>query len=418
MTAIFQPKPLAGTVRVPASKSQMHRCLIASALADGPTALQGLSACEDAAATVACLRALGARMEGASMHPRAGAPDRGVAHLHCGQSAATLRLLLPVAAALGVAARFTGEGGLPGRPLAPLLDCLCAHGVTADAQTLPLTVTGRLAGGHFALPGHISSQFISGILLALPLMGGGTVAWTTPLASAGYAHMTCQTMAQFSVAVQRHPDRLCVPPGQRYQSPGTVAVEGDWSAAAFWLAAGALGSPVGVSDLAEDSLQPDRAIVPLLRAFGARVWFDRGCFWAGPGRLQGLVNDVSGHPDLLPVLAVLGMAAGGSTRLTNAARLRAKESDRLQTTRDMVRALGGRAEIDADALVIHGTGAPDGGVVADARDHRLAMAAAIAASTAKGPTEVHGMESVGKSYPCFLQDYAALGGRYHVVDNR
>ncbi len=412
-TVTIAPGALSGAVRAISSKSDAHRNLICAALAAGPTGFDPFTPSDDIDATMACLTALGA-----SLGKR---PDGGVTvtpgtaarapMLDCGESGSTLRFLLPVAAALGCGASFTGHGRLPERRVAPLLEALAAHGCTPSASRLPFTLAGRLTPGDYEIVGNESSQYISGLLFALPLTGGDCrIHIVGPLSSRGYVDMTLRTVRRFGITVHETGAGFEIPGGQRYRSPGRAALEGDWSNAAFFLAAGALGSAVTVMGLRGASIQRDREIMTCLSRFGACVTEKNGSVTAAPGQLAGQRIDVDQIPDLLPVLAVLACAAEGETVLTNAARLRDKESDRLAATSAMLTALGGRVTEMPDELRITGMGRLAGGLVDGAGDHRIVMAAAVAAAICRGPVTIRGAEAVRKSYPGFFEDYCALGG--------
>lgn len=400
MNVVITPGKLAGRVTVPASKSAAHRLLICAALADRPTTVEIGALNRDIEATADCLAALGAGIEqngdALAVSPIACPPE--AARLDCGESGSTLRFLMPVAAALGVDAVFLGHGRLPQRPNAPLVDALRAHGVCVDSDLLPSRLTGQAVGGTWTLPGNVSSQYVTGLLFALPLLDEDSeIILTTRLESAAYVDMTLDALRRFGIAVTPTETGWRVPGGQRYRSPGKLRVEGDWSAAAFWLAANALGSNIRVDGLTDDSAQGDRAVVHLL----------------GQHEI-----DVSGVPDLMPALAVAAAGKPGRTVFTGGARLRLKESDRLQTVADILAALGHRAEVTPDGMVVDGgrpmpTGAPLR-AVDGAGDHRIVMAAAVAATVADRPVRVTGAEAVAKSYPNFFRDFEALGGKTYV----
>lgn len=416
MNIQMEPGVLRGAMDAPPSKSHAHRCLIAAALANEPTEIKGIGSSEDMQATIRCLRAMGAQIEEDVVTPP-GKPRKS-ALLRCGESGTTLRLLLPVVGALGIEARFLGTGRLPARPIEPLIAAMTGHGTVFDKSSLPFTISGRLASGQYNLPGNVSSQFISGLLLALPLLdSGSTIRLTAPLVSTGYVDMTLDTLEDFSVVAMEREGGYLVPGSQGYRSPGALAVEGDWSGAAFFLAAGALGGNVTIANLAADSKQPDRQIVDLLKRFGARVISERSKVHVEKGALHGTDVDVDEMPDLLPVLAVVGALSSGTTRLTNAARLRLKESDRLESTCKMLRSLGGQVQELDDELVITG-GTLHGGEVDTYGDHRIAMAAAIAATACTGPVTIQNADVVDKSYPAFYEALASLGGHCHVIDDR
>lgn len=417
MIATITPAQLSGTIPAIASKSDAHRLLILAALSQGETRLSMEQRSEDIDATICCLRALGSLIE---VLPD-GVLVRGIEQpnenplLDCGESGSTFRFLLPVAAALCESARCTGGGRLPERPIGELMTVMQAHGVAFSAERLPFSISGRLAGGAFSLPGNVSSQYLTGLLLALPLVAqDSTISLTTRLESAAYVDITLHALKRFGVRVSVENGVYAVSGGQTLQSPGECRVDGDWSNAAFFLAAGALGKPVILTGLHLDSPQGDKAILNALRKFGALVETTADTVTVSPANLVGCTIDVSETPDLLPILAVLGAGASGETRLVNAARLRLKESDRLASVSAMLRALDGRVEEQPDALVISG-GRLAGGTVESCRDHRIAMSAAIAAILCESSVTILGADAVKKSYPAFYTDYNQLGGHADVV---
>ena len=406
MDVTVYPGRLAGAIPAIPSKSAAHRLLVLAALADGPTDIACPAVSRDILATADCLRALGADIRrsarGFSVTPGR-APEK--AALPCGESGSTLRFLLPVAAALGVEATFHMDGRLPQRPLAPLDSQLAAHGVTLTRPREDLLVcAGQLQPGAFILPGNVSSQYITGLLLALPLLAeASTLTVTGAVESAPYIALTEAALAQFGAAAGKTSWQYEIDP-RRFHSPDRAAVEGDWSNAAFFLAAGAT-----VTGLNLQSCQGDRAILTLLQRFGATVSESCDTAAVALGELHGIDIDAASIPDLVPILAVVAAVARGKTRIYNAQRLRLKESDRLATVASMLRSLGGRVEITADGLAITGTGLT-GGTVESFSDHRIAMAAAVAATFAAGPVTIRGAEAVEKSYPGFFQDFQTLGG--------
>jgi 3-phosphoshikimate 1-carboxyvinyltransferase len=417
MIATITPAPLSGKIAAIASKSDAHRLLILAALSEGETFLQLEQRSQDIDATIQCLRALGARImalpDGVNVRGIEQVPERS--QLDCGESGSTFRFLLPVAAALGAHATFTGTGRLPERPIGELLQAMRAHGVRFSAEQMPLSIEGTFIGGAFELPGNISSQYLTGLLLALPLLEQDSrIRLTTPLESAAYVDITLHALKRFGVTIPVRKGEYCISGGQSMQSPRELRVDGDWSNAAFFLAAGALGAPVSVSGLNLVSPQGDKAMLDALMAFGAKVEATATEVRVSPAPLHGCAIDVGETPDLLPVLAVLGACASGETRLVNAARLRLKESDRLASVSSMLRALGAAVEEQPDALVISG-GRLTGGDVHSCRDHRIVMAAAVAAIRCEGDVRILGTEAVNKSYPAFFADYNRLGGRANVV---
>ena len=431
MIARIHPAPLAGTVPAIASKSMAHRMIIAAALADAPTRVVCDTTCEDIEATVRCLRALGARVErdgGAyAVEPvLQGAATRG-AVLDCGESGSTLRFMLPVACALGADATFTGARRLGERPISPLTDELIAGGCeVGGVGSFPLTVSGSLRPGRFELPGDVSSQYISGLLLAAAVMDRPSeIRVSGAVESRPYVNLTLKVLDMYGVPSEaisgQAPDggRLTVfrVEGGGFHSPGQVAVEGDWSNAAFWLCAGALGgSPVSVEGLDLASPQGDRTILAALSRFGTRIVRSTGSATVVPERLAGFDLDARDVPDLVPVISAVASCAEGTTRIRNCGRLRLKESDRLQTTTETLRALGACIEVSGDDLVIEGRERLAGGTVASHNDHRIAMMAAVAATRCERPVEIRGAEAVAKSYPAFFDHYRLLGGSVETLE--
>ncbi|HWP51975.1 MAG TPA: 3-phosphoshikimate 1-carboxyvinyltransferase [Clostridia bacterium] len=415
------PSPLRGTLRAVASKSDAHRCLICAALCDTPTDVVIRELNRDIEVTMNCLSALGANFSRIKtgmwrVSPIAQRPAHAV--LNCGESGSTLRFLLPVAAALCQATRVVGAGRLPQRPLSPLREKMEAHGCTFDAAQLPFNMNGTLTAGQFILPGNVSSQYITGLLFALPLLAGDSnILLTTPLESAGYVSMTLRTLARFNIDITTLPNGsgYHIKGGQRYCSPGGITAEGDWSNAAFWLAAGAMQASVTVTALNADTSQGDSEIVPLLRRFGAYAETNGSCATVSPHALSGFTIDAAAIPDLVPVLSVMACAAIGTTRIINAARLRIKESDRLQTIAESLTALGGHVFELPDGLIIEGTGKLRGGVVDSFNDHRIAMAMSIAATICTGEVIIRDAAAVEKSYPKFFEDFKRLGGKADVI---
>lgn len=393
MDIIIKPTKLRGTVAAIPSKSQAHRLLICAAFAEHETRLRCPDTNRDIEATADCLRALGAEITrdegGYTVLPVQSRPATAV--LPCHDSGSTLRFLLPVAGALGVDATFQLEGRLPQRPLSPLWEEMERMGCTLTRPTeCTIRCQGKLNSGVYTISGGVSSQFITGLLLAFPLISGESqLEITGKLESSPYVTMTLKAMEQFGVMVQN----FSVAGNQHFTSPGTVTVEGDWSNGAFFLAAKALGNNVTVTGLRADSPQGDRAAAGLL-----------------PGLEKKLIIDATDIPDLVPILAVTAACKQGAV-FTNIGRLRLKESDRVESVKEMIIALGGTAESDAETLTVQGTGL-HGGTVDAQNDHRIAMAAAIAATVCTRDVIILGAQCVEKSYPHFFEEYRKLGGRY------
>ncbi len=426
----ISPSLLQGEVTAPPSKSAAHRALLAAALGQGKSTVSPIVLSRDIAATIACIEALGGRLQieekKAIVTPVAGLAAVSRLTLPCGESGSTLRFMLPVCAALlqkGQSARFTGAGRLPHRPLGILVDLLAARGcaiVPEGDAPMPFVVSGQMQSGRYELPGDISSQFVTGLLFALPLLEGDSeIVLTSPLQSAGYVDMTLETLAEAGIRVAKTPTGFHAPGGQIYCG-GAFAVEGDDSGGAFWLAAGALGGDITCGGLRTQTSQRDRAIVELLKRFGAGITLrpegDALSIHSRPGTLKtGGDIDVRHIPDLVPILAVVAALAKGTTRITGGERLRLKESDRIASTLRMIRSLGGRAEETPDGLIIEGGAMLAGGTVESFDDHRIVMAAAVAATRCEQPVIITGAQAVAKSYPDFFDEYTRLGGNCHVL---
>lgn len=411
MELTLSPRPIGGTIRAIASKSQAHRLLIAAALADRATKLVCAETSADIDATVRALAALGADFTylngGWTVYPME--LPRGDLVLDCGESGATLRFLLPVVGALGVSATFRLRGRLAERPLSPLWEAMEAHGCRLSRPCADeVRCEGRLDGGLWEIAGNVSSQFLSGLLLALPLTGEESdIMLTIQLESAPYVELTAQVLRQFGVEAEHTAAGWHIPQGRGYRSCGKTAVEGDWSNAAFWLCAGAISDPVTVEGLSLSSAQGDRAILPILERFGARVTACGDAVTVAPGDLNGIALDARDIPDLVPPIAAVAACAQGTTQVFGAERLRLKESDRLQSIADALTALGAEVSVTTDGLMIRG-GRLTGGTVDSRNDHRIAMMAAILACACTRPVVIRGAEAVKKSDPRFWEDYKRM----------
>lgn len=399
MKVTITPGPLVGPITPPASKSQSHRLMIAAALAQGRSQLDNLSLSQDIDATLRCLEALGARWDGSAITgvPRTGAAFHPLPCLDCGESGSTLRFLIPVALAVAGGGVFTGHGRLLERPMEPYEALFREKGLFYEATPQAITVRGRLEPGTYTLPGNVSSQFITGLLFALPLLEGDSMLLlTTELESAAYVDMTVDALARFGVNVWPVERGWHIPGNQRYQ-PHDMAAEGDWSQAGFYYAARGLGNPVTLLGMDEQSCQGDK----IIQSYTERL--------SQPGTVT---LDVSQCPDLAPALAVFAaLRAGDVTHLVGGARLRMKESDRIDTITTELNRLGADLRAFPDAMTIHGVSRLHGGETDSHNDHRIAMMLAIAATRAADPVIIHGAESVSKSYPSFWEHYVALGGQ-------
>lgn len=393
MDITIHPSKLCGTVTAIPSKSQAHRLLICSAFADTPTKLILPDTNRDIEATADCLNALGAQIcrtdDGYTVEPIRIIPTEAI--LPCCESGSTLRFMLPIVGALGVDGTFLMEGRLPLRPLSPLWEEMERMGCILSRPTADtLRCQGKLLSGTYTISGSVSSQFTTGLLFALSLLSGESqINITGTLESKPYVDMTLDAMSSFSVSVSN----FRIHGGKVYRSPGTITVEGDWSNAAFFLAAKALGSNVTTLGLNFDSAQGDKAGFELIEKLQQNITIS--------------ARDI---PDLVPILSVVAAANHGAV-FTDIARLRLKESDRVASVIAMLEALGGRAIATEDMLTVY-PAKLQGGTVDSVKDHRIAMSAAIAATVASGDVTILYAECVTKSYPKFWEEYRRLGGNY------
>lgn len=413
MNIEITPHTLVGSVDAVASKSHGHRLLIAAALSKQSTKVTINTTSQDIEATRNCLDQL------KSSEPV----------LNCGESGSTLRFLLPVAMALKEEVVFMGSGRLPNRPISPLKEEMEAHGCSfsnnhrqKDGAQEICHVKGRLKGGTFTLPGNVSSQYITGLLFALPLLKENSqIRITSSLESRGYVDLTIDVLrlCHIEVYVEEKEGLLTykVQGKQQYRPPAEMTAEGDWSNIAFWIAAGVLSQESGVicRGLNLRSIQGDREIVNLSRRMGGNILEKHTSLLAMEAPLKGIHIDVSAIPDLVPILAVMAAGAEGTTHIHNAARLRLKESDRLSAMHDCLSRLGADITEEPEGLTIVGGSRLKGGTVSGYNDHRIVMAMTIASILCDAPLIIEGAEAVKKSYPRFFEDFEWLGGEYRVL---
>ena len=417
MRVRIAPGRMAGKVSILPSKSQLHRLLICAALANGPTLLRCADTeAEDVKATIACLKALGSevtrREEGFFVRPlaRNNLPERCI--LPCEESGSTLRFLLPVVCALGVRGEFHMKGRLPKRPLSPLLEELIRGGCRfTRPEEKVLCCEGKLQEGNYHLPGNVSSQYISAMLLALPLLEKDSVLTVSePVESKDYITMTIEAEQIFSAGPEEEKGTYHIRGGRTFHSPGSVQVEGDWSNAAFWLCAGAMPEgTVTCLGLQQDSRQGDRAVCEILEQMGARVVWEKDAISVRESKRKALDIDAAAIPDLIPVLAAVAAVSDGVTWVRNASRLRLKESDRLSAIAQTLSALGAEIKEREDGLQIVGKKQLRGGHIDARGDHRIAMMAAVASTACREDVVLDGAQAVAKSYPAFWAILKTLG---------
>lgn len=418
----FSPFVPNGTVNVPPSKSDVHRAIICAAMANGVSRISPVALSNDIKATIGCIKALGAdavlennvlTVDGTNMY------KNKTALLDCGESGSTLRFFIPIAAVGNINATFVGKGKLPQRPIGIFTEALPKAGTVCKTEGgLPLEIKGKLKSGIFEIPGNVSSQFITGLLLALPILEGDSeIVLTSPLESVGYIAMTIRTMKQFGVNIQATEKGWHIKGGQSYKTCD-YTTDGDWSQAAFFMVLGAVSGKVTVKGVAKDSTQGDKKCAEILARFGAKVTQLDNEVTVEKGELKAITIDASQIPDLVPVLSVCAAFAEGTTKIINAERLRIKECDRLKATAELLNNLGGKVKELSDGLEITGVSSLKGGNINGYNDHRIVMSAAVCAARSDEDITATFAMSINKSYPDFYIDYNSIGGKANVLDLR
>lgn len=418
----YLPFTPSGSVTAPPSKSDVHRAIICAALSKGVSTISPVALSNDIRATIGCIEALGAKthiennvltVDGTELF------SNKTATLDCGESGSTLRFFIPVAAVGGVNATFIGSGRLPQRPIGIFTDLLPDFGVNCETEGgLPLEISGKLQSGAFKIPGNVSSQFITGLLFALPMLENDSdIVLTSPIESVGYIDMTIYTMSKFGVEIETTDSGWHIKGNQSYR-PCNYTTDGDWSQAAFFMVSGAINGSITVNGVNRDSAQGDRKIAELISQFGTDVLQTDTSVTVKSGKMHAITIDASQIPDLVPVLAVCATFADGTTKIINAQRLRIKESDRLKTTANLINNLGGNVKELSDGLEITGVNKLFGGSADGCNDHRIVMSAAVCAAGLDGEIECSDALSINKSYPEFFNDYNSIGGRANVLDIR
>lgn len=418
MQVRIKPTIPEGKISAIASKSDAHRAIICSALADGKTKIYISHISKDIEATLNCIKRMGAEFSKSDnvyeIMPIKEAVQNPV--LDCNESGSTLRFLLPVLSALGCGATFVGGGRLPERPMGLIVDLLKEHGNEFSASKLPITLSGRTSCGTFNIAGNVSSQFISGLLFALPLLPEKSkILLTSKLESSAYVDMTIDTLKDFGADIKRNEGGFEIEPIGVYQSPKEYIVEGDWSNAAFFMVSGALGGDVTVKNLSLNSYQSDKMILDALKIAGVKFSISDNEVTVLKSEVKPFDFDVSQCPDLFPVLSILACGAKGTSTLYNAERLRIKESDRIKTTKELILNLGGRAEETEDSLIIYGSGSLSGGAVNSFNDHRIAMSTFVASTICDNDCLLENANAIDKSYPSFIDDFRRIGGKVNVI---
>jgi 3-phosphoshikimate 1-carboxyvinyltransferase len=410
MNVKITPSKLSGTVEIPSSKSFAHREIICASLSKGVSVVRGVSFSKDIYATLSAMESMGAEytIQEDTITIKGISTPKTTATIDCCESGSTLRFVIPIVSALGVSATLKGQGRLPERPITPFVRELPKNGVSFDYHnTMPFSMSGTLQSGTFELEGDISSQFISGLLFALPLLDGNSkIVMTSPLQSKPYVDMTIQSMANYGVTVEETDYGYYVQGNQEYK-PLDHKVEGDYSQSAFFYVANAIGNDITLENLLENSIQGDRKIVEIC---------EQSCYNRTDNRLNAYTINAKDIPDLVPILAVLGSFGNGTSKIVGAERLKIKESDRLIATADALNRIGGKVTPTDDGLIIEPIEHFTGGTVDGFGDHRIVMAAAIASTRATSDITIIGANAIEKSYPNFFRDFENLGGRINVIN--
>lgn len=416
---IINPNKLKGELTIPPSKSMSHRAVICAGLSEGFSNISNIMFSQDIDATCDAMRSLGVNVERNDDSLKIqGTSEIKVVNptINCFESGSTIRFLIPIAATSGQQVTFEGKGKLVERPLKSYYDIFDLQKIdyTNVDGKLPLTINGKLKPGRFEIRGDVSSQFISGLLFALPLLDGDSkIIITTELESKPYVDLTLQMLNDFKVEVENHDYQEFIIKGNQKYIASDYRVEGDFSQVAFWLVAGLLGADIVCGGLKLDSLQGDKAILSIIEDMKGKLVIEGDKVQALPSKTKGAVIDASQCPDLVPVLTVLAALSEGTTEIVNAARLRIKESDRLTAISTELKKLGADIEEKEDGLIIRGKDSLNGGEVHSWNDHRIAMAMAVASLKCNEPIIIKDADCVKKSYPHFWSDFKKLGGNIH-----
>ena len=417
-TVEIQKSFLQGEIKIPPSKSAAHRSIICAALAKGVSLVSPISLSKDIKATIFAVKSIGAKVEingDTLIIDGTNTFINKSAEIDCCESGSTLRFLIPICAVGGVNAVFVGQGKLPERPIGAFLDLLPQHNVECEsAGGLPLKIKGKLTNGEFKIQGNISSQYITGLLLSLPLLDGDSeIILTTSLESKAYVDMTIDIMKSFGVTIETTQSGYFIKGRQEYK-PQNFIVEADWSQAGFFITAGAINGDLKLLGLNINSVQGDKEVVNIFKKMGADLTFEDNILYVKKSRLVGVDIDASQIPDAVPTLAVALAFAKGKSKIYGAERLRIKESDRIESTVNGLNNIGIKAVATSDGMIIYGDSAVCG-KIKGYNDHRIVMSFSVAGSNIDGVTVIDDAMSVNKSYPDFFDEFNKLGGKANVI---
>jgi len=405
-------------IKAPPSKSMAHRAILAAMLSQEPCVVDNVCLSADVKATLSAAKSLGKNWTYSDGKVTFGKKEQvNFANINANESGSTLRFLIPICGAMGVKTTFTGQGKLPQRPYDILANVMTKNGVQFDKNFgLPLTISGQLKSGVYHVAGDVSSQYITGLLYALPLLGGDSeIVLTTPLQSKGYVDMTLSVLNDFDIKIEQTENGYKIKGNQQYKAKDFV-VEGDWSNGAFWLVAGALNNGITVTGLDANSLQGDKQILSVLKQMGAKITQKQNEIVIEKSTLKGVEIDVSQIPDLAPVLSVALACANGKGKITNASRLKIKESDRLQAINDNLQAVGIKTLLGNDWVEIEGCPDIAGGNAKGFNDHRIVMSMAVLSTQTQNGITTNDAQAINKSYPDFFDIFTAHGGKANVIN--
>lgn len=420
-TAVITPKKLFGKVVVPPSKSELHRAIICAALTKNNSEIFPVTSSDDILATVNAVKALGAMVKsdsgklivnGSKMF--AGTNE----FIDCNESASTLRLLMPLATFSHREVIFKCRGNLINRPLWPYIQVFKNMGVhvAVEQEHGYVKIFGKLKPGKISLPGNVSSQFISGLLLALPLLSESSeIFLTTPLESAGYVDLTIDIMRKFSVIIDKTSGGFFVKGNQKYKQT-TCEITGDWSAAAFWIVANAMGSNIEIAGIRQNAEQPDKEILSIINKIGVKTNFVNNSLTVLSSEPTATEIFSAQCPDLVPILSILAAKSVGLTKILGVNRLKFKETNRLDAIFNSLKVLGVEVRKNDDSLYINGPNKLKSAVLSGFKDHRIIMAMTIAATVAEGRIRINNVQYAQKSYPTFFDDFKMLGGLVNIIN--
>ena len=415
MNIKINPMEINGEISAISSKSHVHRLLIGAALAENSCEIYFNKLSKDIEATANCLKAMGAEIiyenNKFKINPIKKIENNVI--LPCGESGSTLRFLLPVIGALGISGDFKTEGKLSSRPISPLKEELIKKGMIITCNKDIIHGEKQICSGKYILPGNISSQFITGLLFALPLLKNDSkIIITTDVQSQGYIDLTINVLKEFGINIEFKDNTFYIKGNQKYHAPEKIYAEGDWSNSAFWLTMGALSEKgITCNGLNLNSLQGDKAILDILKKFGAHIKIENNTITVKSNKLYGNKFNCSQIPDIAPEIAILGVFAEGKTEVFGAERLRLKECDRIKAICTCLKNLGADIIEKSDGFIINSVKNLKGGKVNSFNDHRIAMMCAISAIKSENPIIIENAEAINKSYPDFYKDYIKLGGK-------